>query len=132
MTPAEIEPATFRFVAQHFNHCATAVPVLRHIQSLIDNMSSVFLCLQGMTHSRYASGGDGRQVWKVAGNRSNKQFGTADMEWSFSVGVVITCHPKNLLENVTQCFRPRRILRKDVDNRKLACNLDLRKEIMSY
>jgi len=26
MTPAWIEPATFRFVAQHLNHCATAVP----------------------------------------------------------------------------------------------------------
>ena len=26
MTPAGIEPATFRFVAQHFNHCATAFP----------------------------------------------------------------------------------------------------------
>ena len=25
-TPAGIEPATFRFVAQHFSHCATAVP----------------------------------------------------------------------------------------------------------
>ena len=27
MRPAGIEPATFRFVAQHLNHCATAVPV---------------------------------------------------------------------------------------------------------
>ena len=26
MTPARIEPATFRFVAQYPNHCATAVP----------------------------------------------------------------------------------------------------------
>ena len=26
MTPAEFEPATFRFVAQHLNHCDTAVP----------------------------------------------------------------------------------------------------------
>ena len=26
MTPAGIEPATFRFVAQHLNHCVTAVP----------------------------------------------------------------------------------------------------------
>jgi len=26
MTPAGIEPATFRFVAQHLNHCATAFP----------------------------------------------------------------------------------------------------------
>ena len=25
MTPAEIEPATFRFVAQHLNHCATGM-----------------------------------------------------------------------------------------------------------
>ena len=25
-TSAGIEPATFRFVAQHLNHCATAVP----------------------------------------------------------------------------------------------------------
>ena len=30
MTPAGIEPATFRFVAQHHNHCATTVP---HITS---------------------------------------------------------------------------------------------------
>ena len=26
MKPSGIEPATFRFVAQHLNHCATAVP----------------------------------------------------------------------------------------------------------
>jgi len=26
MTPAGIEPATFQFVVQHLNHCATAVP----------------------------------------------------------------------------------------------------------
>ena len=26
MTPAGIEPATFRFTAQHLNHCANAVP----------------------------------------------------------------------------------------------------------
>jgi len=26
LTPAVIEPATFRFVAQHLKHCATAVP----------------------------------------------------------------------------------------------------------
>ena len=27
LTPAGIEPATYRFVAQHLNHCATAVPI---------------------------------------------------------------------------------------------------------
>jgi len=27
VTPAGIEPATIRFLAEHLNHCATAVPV---------------------------------------------------------------------------------------------------------
>jgi hypothetical protein len=26
-TPAGIEPATYRFVAQHLNHCATTIPL---------------------------------------------------------------------------------------------------------
>jgi len=33
MTPAGTESATFRFIAQHLNHCATAVP---HIYSFND------------------------------------------------------------------------------------------------
>ena len=28
LKPSGIEPATFRFVAQHLNHCATAVPAI--------------------------------------------------------------------------------------------------------
>jgi len=31
LTPAGIEPATFRFVVQHLNHCATVVPVKYHV-----------------------------------------------------------------------------------------------------
>jgi len=34
LTPAGIEPATFRFVAQHLNHCATAVPQTIYCQSI--------------------------------------------------------------------------------------------------
>ena len=30
LTPAGIEPATFRFAAQHLKHCATAVPLALH------------------------------------------------------------------------------------------------------
>ena len=39
LTPVGIEPATFRFVAQHLNHCATSVPrLLMHItEKLKDN-----------------------------------------------------------------------------------------------
>ena len=31
MTPSGIEPATFRFVTQHLNHCATAVPIYTYV-----------------------------------------------------------------------------------------------------
>jgi len=44
LTPAGIEPATFRFVAQHLNHCANAVPntfyELRYILSYMNISSS--------------------------------------------------------------------------------------------
>jgi len=33
MTPAAIEPETFRFVAQYLNHCATAVPTVINVLS---------------------------------------------------------------------------------------------------
>jgi len=32
LTPAGIEPATFRFVAQHLSHSATAVPPVYHVR----------------------------------------------------------------------------------------------------
>jgi len=43
MTPAGIEPATFQFVAQHLNHCATTVP-----SSSSSNVEySIVFCLDG-------------------------------------------------------------------------------------
>jgi len=48
LTPAGIEPATFRFVAQHLNHCATAhlnVPFL---------MTSVFLITNDISNERFS------------------------------------------------------------------------------
>ena len=42
LTPAGIEPATFRFVAQHLDHCATAVP--NHWMNFIQFQSSNLLC----------------------------------------------------------------------------------------
>jgi len=34
LTPAEIEPATFRFVAQHLKHCAIAVTHFLEVENL--------------------------------------------------------------------------------------------------
>ena len=42
MTPSGIEPATFRFVAQHLDHCATAVPTYLH--SNIHNVKKLAQC----------------------------------------------------------------------------------------
>ena len=48
MTPLGIEPATFRFVAQRLNHCATAVPRCEHV--------IIFLCGGGGSEKT-------RQTW---------------------------------------------------------------------
>jgi len=37
VTPYGIEPATFRFIAQHLNHCATVVPIYIYIYIYIYN-----------------------------------------------------------------------------------------------
>ena len=37
MTPAGIEPATFRFVSQHLNHCAAAVPYFMYCGLIFRN-----------------------------------------------------------------------------------------------
>ena len=53
MTPSEIEPATFWFVAQHLNHCATAVPeavgieVFSHADKNLASSLLRFLILHG-------------------------------------------------------------------------------------
>ena len=40
LTLAGIEPATFRFVAQHLNHCATAVPIVKKdLDEILSTMS---------------------------------------------------------------------------------------------
>jgi len=45
LTPAGIEPATFRIVAQHLSHCATAVPKQTWYLSQITKYQIVESCL---------------------------------------------------------------------------------------
>ena len=56
MTPSGIEPATFQFVAQHLNHCATAVPLLQQQicnlnlpMSLVPNTTGPRVCFMLIT-----------------------------------------------------------------------------------
>ena len=49
MTQAGIEPATFLFVAQHLNHCASAVPP--YIYIYIDNLCRIYKTLSLASHS---------------------------------------------------------------------------------
>jgi len=41
MTPSGIEPATFRFVTQHLNHCATAVPTIG-VQAIKNHTRNIY------------------------------------------------------------------------------------------
>ena len=43
MTPSRIEPATFGFVAQHLNHCATAVPKMQQLFRLLISLSPPYM-----------------------------------------------------------------------------------------
>ena len=47
MTPSGIEPATFRFVAQHLNHCATAVPSMDWVRTLCEQKAVVSVIAVG-------------------------------------------------------------------------------------
>ena len=46
MTPAGIEPTIFRFVAQHRNHCATAVPQNYVIAASNTSSQPFMICMQ--------------------------------------------------------------------------------------
>jgi len=51
LTPAGIEPATFRFVAQHLNHCATVGVVQIALPYFpLFSMKSLGLCIEGDHH----------------------------------------------------------------------------------
>ena len=59
-TPSVIEPATFRFVAQHLNHCATAVPrssglgqniKIRLMQKYVNAYMFIFIALNNKNNS---------------------------------------------------------------------------------
>jgi len=64
LTPAGIEPATYRFVAQHLNHCATAVPYRSFVlcQNSKENLHCLILfcaivvCYVGFTVIRISEG----------------------------------------------------------------------------
>jgi len=78
MTPAGIEPATFRFVAQHLNHSATAFP--NYWFPFMYFLQQILLCC-----------GWRKQSSDVESNAhiQNKQSWTVDKGWSFNLVAVV-------------------------------------------
>ena len=56
ITPAGMEPATFRFVAQHLNHCAIAVPYVIIKNIIYLGLCSLYLsCINSSVFESYPS-----------------------------------------------------------------------------
>ena len=92
MTPAGIEPTTIRFVAQHLNHCATAVPI--HTVRTVKFQSKVaqhFLHRFGiMTTSEITL--KARYVHEQTHLITGKQY----REWTVSLPIVTACRQMNV------------------------------------
>jgi len=63
MTSSGIEPATFQFVAQHLNHCATAVPPPTHTHT--HTYSSQFSDPDGAKEMKKLDDSEYRVVQKI-------------------------------------------------------------------
>ena len=96
LTPSGIEPATFRFVAQHFNHCATAVSTQYFASDKIKKNEMGVAC--------GAYGGGERHVQGIGGESCGKKnhWGDPDadgriiLRWIFTkwdVGVMDWIEP---------------------------------------
>jgi len=65
MTPAGIEPATFWFVAQHLNHCATAVPNWVTYQNQKPSVHVYISIYEYQSHSNLPNPYKGRPNWAI-------------------------------------------------------------------
>ena len=76
MTPAGFELATFRFVAQHFNYCATAVPSFlynphKYFQHFHSRAVSTLYTDQNYKDSSQGNTGDGKPLCIHSTQRSD-------------------------------------------------------------
>ena len=75
MTPSEIEPGTLRFVTQHLNHCANAVPLHKNVMREklnLRKMSRFWKMLPHLEVHKYRS---------FAGSTSHKKVITDQKTW---------------------------------------------------
>ena len=80
MTPSGIEPATFRFVAQHLNHCATVrspISCYVHVNELHLLLSTVrLMCGINCTNDSIYFYRDKIRATSFSGNADSCAFGT--------------------------------------------------------
>ena len=100
MTPSGIEPATFRFVAQRLNHCATAVPENNSV------LRKNYICLQFTSPSQSfpqkPTFGNVRK--KAIVHISHVRKVKLQTKLLTSAGVFISRATANLLTRPTYCY----------------------------
>ena len=77
MTPSGIEPATFRFVAQHLTHCATAVPRKLKIPTEIVTSPQGPSCFRNLAMCEYSDEGCGKKIHHKRQHSSTRLKGVA-------------------------------------------------------
>ena len=112
LTPAGIEPATSRFVAQHLSHCATAVPILACPTVITVAMSFIRPMHVSQWHARcnVAIGADGGGGGRGKRNRYRYKLpgpGPNDVTYGYvSIDSTIICR----LHKLTLSDQPQVIL----------------------
>jgi hypothetical protein len=79
MTPSGIEPATFRFVAQYLNHCATVVPIMYMFKDKVSPLRVILHSLADPTAREVPTVYFKLEV-ELAHNHSGS-FGDESMSW---------------------------------------------------
>ena len=86
LTPAGIEPATFPFVAQHLNHCATAVPNSCICNEYNENCRQEYnISISYLKHERYGTARKGHFYIPLSLNSVSEESKDMKLHISFTI-----------------------------------------------
>jgi len=99
MTPSGIEPANFRLVAQHLNHCATAICDPIRLTNVLKYIKTVFIQVDAFGLTSYKFEQKHHDVLRVKRERESQQDVTIRCLLSTSVSTCFGHHYAHLQEN---------------------------------